>query len=98
MQHRGRQQEKTRVSFDRVTLSGFLSFKDPAEYPLHDRGVVVLTGVVDGEGMSCLGFGVWLGGRICGWEGTNGRQSPWVDVRNGPGSTGPTLPAACLLP
>lgn len=40
----------TVLTFGQVTLSGFLSFADRVSYPLDARGVVVLTGSVDGQG------------------------------------------------
>ncbi|KAL6777868.1 hypothetical protein ACKKBG_A16000 [Auxenochlorella protothecoides x Auxenochlorella symbiontica] len=47
----------TVLTFGQVTLSGFLSFADRVSYPLDARGVVVLTGSVDGQGFQSNGAG-----------------------------------------
>lgn len=40
----------TTLNFSNVVVENFLSFSRKVSYPLHDRGVVVISGAVDGPG------------------------------------------------
>ncbi|KFM28090.1 hypothetical protein F751_5201 [Auxenochlorella protothecoides] len=82
----------TVLTFGQVTLSGFLSFADRVSYPLDARGVVVLTGSVDGQGFQSNGAGKSALAMSSLWCLTGG-----MDARSEGASTGRGLSVTDII-